>query len=282
MEIGDRVKSSKYDDWTITGDPIHGHIADLWPAHSDRADLDVLIKIPRDQANLDLVEREQDSLNVLRAETDTTDSVPSLEAIERMKFKWFTPNLVDVAYVYDGTDIWTANLIETLGDGWYSLAEIRDRFPNGVNPKDAAWMWRRLLMALGFAHRQGIIHGAPVPENILIHPEKHGLTLIDWCYSVPIEHKPITAIVNPYRDWYPHEVLSKLTPEPCTDIHIAAKTWLWLMGDQADGKLRGFAQVCTFASRSRRPHDAWALRENFDTLIERLWGPRKFKEFKFP
>jgi hypothetical protein len=57
-----------------------------------------------------------------------------------------------------------ANLIGRL-TGFHSLAEVRAAFPAGIDPQDAAWMWRRLLVAVGAAHRAGVIHGAVLPET---------------------------------------------------------------------------------------------------------------------
>jgi hypothetical protein len=31
-----------------------------------------------------------------------------------------------------------------------------------------------------------------------------------------------------------------------------------------------------------RPQSAWQLLEEFDELIEGLWGPRQYREFKIP
>ena len=36
----------------------------------------------------------------------------------------------------------------------------------------------------GEAHINGVIHGAVLPEHLLIHPEFHGLVLIDWTCAV--------------------------------------------------------------------------------------------------
>lgn len=43
--------------------------------------------------------------------------------------------------------------------------------------------------------------------------------------------------------------------------------------------LAAFAAGCTLASPVWRPRDAWQLLREFDDLIERLWGPRKFRPF---
>ena len=70
-------------------------------------------------------------------------------------------------------------------DQLFSVAEIHQAYPNGVDPKQMAWMWRRLLIALGHAHDREVIHGAVLPPHILIHPEAHGLLLVDWCCQRP-------------------------------------------------------------------------------------------------
>jgi hypothetical protein len=56
-----------------------------------------------------------------------------------------------------------ANVIGRL-TGFRTLAQVRAAYPRGVDPRDAAWMWRRLLVAVGAAHRAGVIHGAVLPE----------------------------------------------------------------------------------------------------------------------
>ena len=56
------------------------------------------------------------------------------------------------------------NLIGALG-GFRSLDEVRCAYPDGVDARDAAWMWRRLLVAIGPAHRAGVVHGAVLPDT---------------------------------------------------------------------------------------------------------------------
>src|SRR6185369_10951168 len=115
-----------------------------------------------------------------------------------------------------------ANVIATSASRLHSLAEVQLKRPHGLDPRDAAWMWRRLLVAIGLAHRAGVVHGAIVPQHVLIEPDEHGVVLIDWCYSAsdPAEH--IAAIVPGHRDDYPPEVLDRGTPGPYTDIYMAA------------------------------------------------------------
>jgi hypothetical protein len=70
-----------------------------------------------------------------------------------------------------------------------------------------AWMFRRLLVALAIASEAGIVHGAPLPRHVLIHPETHGLVLVDWTAAV---HTGLGVDVRPagYTEWYPGELNS--------------------------------------------------------------------------
>jgi hypothetical protein len=55
-----------------------------------------------------------------------------------------------------------------------------------------------------------------------------------------------------------------------------------LMGDRAPTSLRAFARGCLLTSQNRRPSDAWRLLAELDDLLERLYGPRRFRPFHLP
>ncbi|MEL6149960.1 MAG: molecular chaperone DnaJ, partial [Chloroflexota bacterium] len=85
------------------------------------------------------------------------------------------------------------------------------------------------------------------------------------------------------------EVFKKETPTAALDIYMAARSMLYLMGSD-DGKQTGniphriykFFEWCTLDGQRMRPQAAWPLLEEFDELIENLWGPRQFHEFTIP
>ncbi|WZB38942.1 serine/threonine kinase [Mycobacterium phage DirtMonster] len=188
-----------------------------------------------------------------------------------------------------------------------SLATLKKIFCAGVEPVHAVWIFRRLLMALGYAHDRGLVHGAITPDNILIEPQDHAVMLIDWCYSVVIDSESkthIKAVVPMYRDFYPAEVLAKGPATPATDLYMAAFLIRWLMGTRIRPAFRAFLNGVTLESpRSRsqnawafpngvtmesprsRPQNAWALLKEFDELLEGLgspFHPRKFAELVLP
>lgn len=228
-----------------------------------------LLKLARDPADNDLLDRESATLTLIRREA-------------QRRFWSYFPRLVEVQRVRDprsGTER-RGNLIAAL-DGFRSLADVRAAYPGGVDPRDAAWMWRRLLVAIGVAHRAGVIHGAVLPEHVMIHPDEHGLVLIDWCYSGrPCE--PLPAIVGRYRDWYPPQVLAGQAAGPDCDIWLATRCIAELVGGAMPRQLAAFARGCVLASPARRPDDAWRLLGELDELLGRLYGPRRFRPFAIP
>ena len=154
-----------------------------------------------------------------------------------------------------------------------------------------SWIWRRLLVALGFAHINAVIHGAVLPNAVFILPEQHGLMLDGWMcavYSPETSNDTIQAIAPAYAGWYPHEILNKEQPSPATDIDLSAKCMIDLLGGDPEtgfipatvpGAIRTFLSTCIFPKQTARPQNAWALKDEFDETLKRLWGERKFHPF---
>lgn len=240
-----------------------GDIADLFASGAR------VLKMPRDPADNDLMAREATALRTLRRGPERS---------------WpFVPELAGTTRQRDpATGI--VRRVSTLArlDGFVTLADVADAFPAGISGRDAAWMWRRLLAILGYAHQAGITHGAVLPPHVMIHPAEHGLVLLDWCYSVQGDDTRIPAIAARYRDWYPPEVTARQPAGPWTDIAMAATVMTRLMAGRAPRQLVTFAAGCTLSRPDRRPQDAWRLLAEFDDLLERLYGPRTFHPFTMP
>ena len=63
---------------------------------------------------------------------------------------------------------------------WGSLADLNAHFPQGLDPRHAVWIWRRVLGMMAFVHSRGWVHGDVRPEHVLVHPGDHGARLIGW------------------------------------------------------------------------------------------------------
>ncbi|MEU6175963.1 molecular chaperone DnaJ [Streptantibioticus parmotrematis] len=229
---------------------------------------EVLLKIPLDPADNDLTHREARALTTLATTADP-------------RHRAYAPTLVESFRHRDegGTER-RVNVLRPL-TGFRTLAEVEVAYPGGVDPRDAAWMWRRLLVALGWAHRAGLVHGAVLPEHVLIHPERHGLVLVDWCYATAVG-ETVPALVSRHRDLYPPEVPGRRPATPATDLHLASTCVARLTRDLAPRPMRAFLRGCLLPAEARRPHDAWRLLAELDDLLDRLYGPRVFRPFHLP
>lgn len=244
-----------------------------------------LLKVARRPADKDLLQNEAVALKRLRG----PDADP----------KWtpFVPELAD-SFVYHEAHKprRQANVIVCL-EGFYNLEQVRRAFPLGLDALHMVWVWRRLLVALGHAQDHRIVHGAVLPRHIMVKPEQHGVVLADWCYaSIGRDggQLAVKAIVDDYKDWYPAEVLAKQPPGVATDIAMAVRSMVWLMGGNPlnahmpagiPRPIRAFLRGCLQNSASARPDDAWRLLKEFDELLEEMgppYYPRWFRPFTMP
>jgi serine/threonine protein kinase len=229
---------------------------------------EAVLKIPRQPRDNDLMEHEADVL-------------ARLDTVAEARHRAYAPTLIESFRhrAGDGTER-RVNATVPL-TGFHTLAEVATAHPAGLDARDAAWMWRRLLTALGWAHRAGLVHGAVFPEHVLIHPQSHGLVLADWCYATAVG-TDIPVLIPRHAAGYPPEALEHRPASPATDIHLATYCVGKLTGDRAPGPLRAFVRGCTRPSQSARPQDAWHLLAELDDLLERLYGPRAFRPFTMP
>lgn len=167
-----------------------------------------------------------------------------------------------------------------------TLEYIHSKWPDGVEPETFAWIFKRILLALHVVHRAGYVHGAVIPQHFLAHKEDHSGRLIDFIHAVPIG-EPIKAQVKNKR-FYPKEVLDKEPATPETDIYMAGKVGVYLLGGclstgnlpgSVPGRIRGFLSALLIDDQSRRPDNAWELHEDFSEVLGRVFGTPKYHEF---
>lgn len=191
-------------------------------------------------------------------------------------FRAFYPEFVEI-FKYRQNNVDHATIAQKVPDGFVSLRKVKEAYPQGINGRDAAWMFKRMLVAIGNAYDTGLVHGGISPDAFLIQPELHGLVLRNWQYSVPVD-EPLTVIDSTVRDYYPQSVFDKNPQSYALDVRMAAKVITDLLEDKAPRQLRIFLSGCMIASM---PHPAQLLAE-FDELLVRIYGAPKFHVFTMP
>lgn len=204
----------------------------------------------------------------------------ALRALDRFTdhHRWlkpYYPTLHDTGDVERGQRAFT--VLEPLIDGFVTLTEIKAAYPHGLDGRDYAWMHRRLLRALAGAHQAGLVHGAVTTDNVLVHPEQHGIVLVGWSFAVEPGQPPLAT---DRTTTYPPEVTRKKPLTPATDVHMAHQLMLDMVAHN-EKRQRTFARGCMRPDPADRP-DTADLLDEYDQLLEDTYGARVFRPFALP
>jgi serine/threonine protein kinase len=206
-------------------------------------------------------------------------------AVNTTAYKQFVPNLLDSFSIRVDTDnsVRAVNVFSRV-DGLHPLTDVVSQFPLGLDARHFVWIFTRLLSTLSFAHSQGVVHGAILPAHVLINPVTHGIHLVDWCFTVP-KNRTIIAMSKGYTSYYAPEVIDKRPATSATDIYMAAMCMAYILGADFGNfpldpslhpKFKRLLETCLFKNPSRRPHDAWELLEEVQSIAKEAFGPKKF------
>ena len=254
-----------------------------------------VFKVARDARGNGLVANEADVLRKLHRGPDASRFAPFLPSVEAsldVGGESGAPRRASVLRMH-----------EAVGsvDELYTLAEVRRHYPAGLDGRDVAWIWRRLLAVLQFVHRCEVTHGAVLPDHVLIEPREHKLILVGWSAAVPrgidVWWGGAPAGLRPklvpggYVQWYRRQGALRAPPTPPVDVALGARCMVELLGGDpvglefpasADPALRRYFGRCVDASVLENGPDAGKLLEDFDRLIEAMWGRRTFRPLALP
>ncbi|WP_100514148.1 protein kinase family protein [Mycobacteroides abscessus] len=261
--------TSAADVYTLGACIARGAIANIYRAHNRAAEV-VAVKIPRAVASSSFLDNEQQALGMIT----TFCAVP--------ENNWLTPyypKLLDTATHRSAAgENRTVNVLSDLSprQGFVTLAEVKDAIPEGLDGRDWAWIFRRLLRAVSGAHLMGLVHGAILPDNILIHPEGHGVVLAGWSFTTTAG-LPVKGKVHSRKDFYPPDADTEASS--ATDVYMAAAVMQSMLKPNEHAQLR-FARGCMQNAPRLRP-SAVSLMGEYDDLLESLYGKRTFRRFPY-
>lgn len=246
-------------DWVIDGKIAAGDIAEVFRATKNDGTQSV-IKIARSAKDNDLMEQEYSNLGVIKRFIDHPSFDPLLSG-SRIHVGGRQANIMGTAK----------------GHTLEALLKARPV----IEDRHRIWMVNRALTLLGAIHKIGVVHGAILPEHLVFNTETHGLTIVDWCYSVTAESKKhVPAMVKSKVDNYPPEVARKQPPMPSTDLFMLMATMARLA--PIPKRFKSLYDWCLAASPQSRPRDAWTVQDQWKALAVEEYGPPKFVEFQLP
>lgn len=191
------------------------------------------------------------------------------------EYKDFFPRFIETLTLGSGSDARAGLVYSFPIEGFYSLREVAEDYPEGINGRDAVWIFKRILVALGNVHDIETIHGAVNLDSVFIHPAEHGLVLDNWAYSVDAGEY-LRALPPGTADDYPESVFRREAPDKELDIRLAAKVMLKIM-EGKPRELRRFFNAIVDADNLPHPAEVLAI---FNKVTEEVYGPPKFHVFK--
>lgn len=124
----------------------------------------------------------------------------------------------------------------------------------GIPPEHVSWIMERVLNALKYIHYHGVIHGDIKPQNIIIQPETHTISIVDFGLSmIKPTAKSDSKGYTPY--FAPPEQIAGKTLLPESDFYSLGLTMIYaLSGDVKSVQRRSVPEdtpdkLCDFIKR---------------------------------
>lgn len=254
-----------------------GHSSDVWRAErATRLSERVIIKILRDPADEPLLRNEQAVLlELANSNAKGTDF-----------FAAFLPQRVGFgrgsgAHAGDRS---SAVFREPAGFS-HTLAGVQRAYPGGIDARHLVWVWRRSLELLGWLHLSGFVHGAVLPEHLLINARDHAVRLVGYsCAGRP--GTPLAAVSPKDRALYPEALLNGGELSALADRTMLARVLLQAWGGNplraGDAIPVELANLLEREASGAGTLDAWALSEEVSAAAKHCFGAPKFVTLRLP
>lgn len=267
------------DKYKVKAKPIVGDICDLYPVEGK----DLLVKVARSNDDNDLLRAEANALKILTGiDGPVRKGVPELKDFFQLDGKWKRE----------------ANVITNF-PGFYRASDVH--LIKVIDARTAVWMFKRLLVLLGWVHHFGLVHGAILPPHVLFYPDndegspyalpgkdrfkddrKHSIRLIDWCYSVNYKDRTrLSSWVPAWKDHYAPELIDKSYIGPASDIYMAAYL-IWYLCGTLPKSLQTILTKCLDPDYKKRYQKTGDVFEEWKAAATKEFGSPKWIDFNLP
>lgn len=207
---------------------------------------------------------------------------------ELMEVGKYIPTILDGFYVTNGSKRYRVNVWEDKPH-LLSIKDLIDAFYEGMDPRDAAWICRRILGQVATASMAGLVHGAIVPDHVMVDIESHDPISIGWSHAIP-KGDTLTHIIDRWRAYYPPEVFARQPVDTRSDIFMAGKTMIALLGgDPTTNKMpkvvpasmAAVVKRCVDADPAKRFQTGKEALDEMTRVVKAEWG-RTFRKLVIP
>lgn len=247
--------------YNLFGDALQGDFCQLFRADKiDSAGVSepVILKIPLDAADNDLLVREAELLKTIHHKS--------------------LPAFLTTFIFHDGRLV---NVLRPITGG-FDLVSVRQHYPSGLPLEHVVWIMDRLLSVLGFLHINNAIHGSIEPGNIMIIPGNHNGLLLDFVFSIIDAHQPTACYLGANQYSAPEITRDRnLRPHPTTDMYSLGLSMLYLLGGDPDHliyprsldpRFRKFLSEFLNSDPKGRASDAWSYHQKLKALRFEIFG----------
>ena len=259
-----------------------GEISDVYSAERARLPTErVLLKVLRSEDDAPLFEHEWEVLEALQRST-----APGADTLSAR-----VPQPVARGVIQAGPHTGSRAMVLRWPSGFvHTLEDARRVYPDGVDPQVAIWLWRRMLETLTFVHQSGFVHGALLPQHVLLQRNEHGALLVGYsCADAP--EARLRALCTRYQEFYPEELVRSERLSAAADLRMSARCIAWVLGgDAARGEvpagvprpLAGLIRRIASEAPESSLEAAWTLRGRVGEVGRAAFGSPSFHPLVMP
>lgn len=254
-----------------------GHSADVWRAErATRLSERVVVKILRDPEDEPLLRNE---LAVLRELSQSSAKGTEF-------FAPFLPQGVAFGIATGSAGGGRLAMVFREPAGFsHTLLGVRRAYPGGIDPRHLVWVWRRALELLGWLHLSGFVHGALLPEHLLVNARDHALRFVGFsCAARPGAR--LAVVSEKDQALYPEALLSGGELSAHSDRIMLARTLLQVWGGSplhaTHAMPAELAQLIEHEASGASTLEAWPLSDEVSAVAKHCFGPPKFVELRLP
>lgn len=165
----------------------------------------------------------------------------------------------------------------------HTFDDVRAAYPQGVDARHAVWMWRRILELLAWVHANGFVHGAILPQHLLVHARDHGVMLVGWSCAARLGSGAPLPHSKAHRAFYPPTSLI----DTRTDLAMSARTILFVIGGDpttvtVPGAVPAPIAELVRGVASGATHDARLVHDALVDAARRAYGPPRYVHLHLP